>query len=109
MHFLSSVQKAFERALKSRSSEHFCVRCFCCASPQEKKVDFAHLVFLFLRIWFFRLYIVDFSGKNRITDNYHYYGDPAHFNEYVASEVMRIAYETDSIKQKHMLDSLFYR
>jgi hypothetical protein len=69
-------------------------------SPEDKE---------FLLQLFGDQHIVDFSGKNRITDNYHYYGDPAHFNEYVASEVMRIAYETDSIKQKHMLDSLFYR
>lgn len=51
--------------------------------------------------------IVDFSGKNRITNDYHYYSDPAHFNEYIASELMRISYECDSIKQQHMLDSLY--
>ncbi len=53
--------------------------------------------------------LMDFSGKNRITDNYHYYSDPAHFNEYIANELMRIAYEPDSKKQKMMLDSLYYR
>lgn len=56
----------------------------------------------------FGKHIVDFSGKNRITDDYHYYGDPSHFNEYVASEVMRIVYEKDSVRQKQMLDSLYY-
>ena len=54
-------------------------------------------------------HVVDFSGKNRITDDYHYYSDPSHFNEFIASEVMRIAYENDSIKQKQMLDSLYYK
>ena len=39
--------------------------------------------------------IADFSGKNRIT------------NDYIASELMRISYECDSIKQQHMLDSLY--
>ena len=53
--------------------------------------------------------LVDFSGKNRITDDYHHYYDPSHFNEYVASEVMRIAYELDSLRQQQMLDSLYYR
>ena len=52
--------------------------------------------------------MVDFSGKNRITDDYHHYYDPSHFNEYTASEVMRIAYEPDSIKKQYMLDSLYY-
>ncbi len=50
--------------------------------------------------------LVDFSGRNRITEDYHNYYDPSHFNEYVASEVMRIAYEQDSVKQRLMLDSL---
>lgn len=54
-------------------------------------------------------HVIDFSGKNRITDDYHYYSDPSHFNEYVASEIMRIVYEKDSIKHRHMLDSLYYR
>lgn len=53
--------------------------------------------------------VVDFSGKNRITDDYHYYSDPSHFNEYIASEILRIAYEQDSVKHKQLLDSLFYR
>lgn len=52
--------------------------------------------------------VVDFSGKNRITNDYHYYYDPSHFNEYVASEIMRIAYESDSLKQQYMVDSLYY-
>ena len=51
--------------------------------------------------------IVDFSGKNSITDDYHHYYDPSHFNEYAASEIMRIAYEPDSAKQQYLLDSLY--
>jgi hypothetical protein len=54
-------------------------------------------------------HVIDFSGKNRITDDYHYYSDPAHFNEYIASEIMRIIYESDPLKQQQMLDSLYYR
>ena len=53
--------------------------------------------------------VVDFTGKNRITDDYHYYRDPGHFNEYVASEVMCIAYEQDSCRRQRMLDSLYYK
>lgn len=53
--------------------------------------------------------LIDFTGKNRITDNYHYYSDPAHFNEYIANELMRIVYEQDPLKQQQVLDSLYYR
>ena len=53
--------------------------------------------------------MIDFSGKNCITDDYHHYYDPSHFNEYIASEVMRIAYESDSVKQQNLLDSLYYK
>ena len=52
--------------------------------------------------------VVDFSGKNRITEDFHYYSDPSHFNEYVASELMRIAYESDYFKQQHLLDSIYF-
>lgn len=54
-------------------------------------------------------HVIDFSGKNRITDDYHYYSDPSHFNEYVASEIMRITYESNPLKQQELLDSLYYR
>lgn len=53
--------------------------------------------------------VIDFSGKNRITDDYHYYSDPSHFNEYIASEIMRITYESNPLKQQELLDSLYYR
>lgn len=53
--------------------------------------------------------VIDFSGKNHITDDYHYYSDPSHFNEYIASELMKIAYEQDAAKQQYSLDSLYYR
>ena len=62
-----------------------------------------------LLIQLFGDHLIDFSGKNKITDDYHYYSDPAHFNEYIASEIMRITYESNPLKQKEMLDSLYYR
>ena len=51
--------------------------------------------------------VIDFSGKNRITEDYHNYIDHAHFTGYVASELMRIAYEKNHTKQIMMLDSLY--
>ena len=36
---------------------------------RKKKVDFAHLVFLFLRIWFFRLYIYHANLVNKLVEN----------------------------------------
>lgn len=51
--------------------------------------------------------LVDFSGKNRMTENFHYYCDPSHFNEYTASEVMRIAYTIDKQQKQLLLDSLY--
>lgn len=77
-------------------------------NPMYDQVYFAQEDMAFLRD-LFGDNLIDFSGKNRITDDYHYYCDPSHFNEYVASEVMLITYESDSIKQKMMLDSLFYK
>ena len=53
--------------------------------------------------------IIDFSGKNIFTDDYHYYSDPSHFNTYVSNEMLRIAYEPDSVMQQKLLDSLYYR
>lgn len=77
-------------------------------NPMYDQVNFASGDIAFLRD-LFGDNMIDFSGKNRITDDYHYYIDLGHFNEYIASELMRIAYEPDSVKQQVMLDSLFYR
>ena len=76
-------------------------------NPMYNQVYFAPEDIAYLRD-LFGDNLIDFSGKNRITDDYHYYSDPAHFNEYIASELMRIAYEPDSAKQQYQLDSLYY-
>lgn len=36
--------------------------------------------------------LIDFSGKNEYTEDYHYFTDLHHFNLYVANEMLRIAY-----------------
>ena len=51
--------------------------------------------------------LVDFSGKNIFTDDYHYYSDPNHFNTYVANEMLRIAYTDDLQERQHLLDSIY--
>lgn len=77
-------------------------------NPMYDQVSFAPEDIAFLRDMF-GVNLIDFSGKNRITDNYHYYSDPAHFNEYIANKLMRIAYNPDPLRKQQMLDLLFYR
>ena len=65
--------------------------------------DMAYLMDLFGE------HLVNFSGKNIFTDDYHYYSDPSHFNTYVSNEMLRIAYEPDPAVQQNLLDSLYHR
>lgn len=49
----------------------------------------------------------DFSGINIFTYDYRNYGDLAHFKAYVATEIMKIMYEQDSLLKKTMKDSIY--
>jgi len=49
----------------------------------------------------------DFSGHNLLTEDYHNYYENSHYRPIVANKIMSIVYNTDSIKQKMQLDSLF--
>lgn len=51
--------------------------------------------------------VYDFSGKNRITDDYHNYYEASHYRPHVAAEIMRIIYEKDQVYQSFLLDSIF--
>ena len=52
--------------------------------------------------------LVDFSGKNVWTEDFHYWSDPSHFNAYVSNEMLRVAYENDLTERKRMLDSIYF-
>ena len=51
--------------------------------------------------------LIDMSGINIITEDYHNYSDPYHYTSYIANEIMKIAYEKDKRRQRYMLDSLY--
>lgn len=51
-------------------------------------------------------YMVDFSGRNIWTEDYHYYSDPSHFNTYISNEMLRIAYMDDLTERQSRLDSI---
>lgn len=49
----------------------------------------------------------DFSGINTFTYDYRNYGDLTHFKAYVATEIMKIMYEQDSLLKKAKKDSIY--
>lgn len=51
--------------------------------------------------------IYNFTGENIWNSDYHNYNDPAHFSDRVASKIMQIIYEPDSVRQQQMLDSIY--
>lgn len=70
----------------------------------QKRLDDTDMVFL---KELFGDHLVDFSGKNIFTEDYHYYSDDVHFNTYVSCEMLRIAYTEDIEQRQHLLDSLY--
>lgn len=54
-------------------------------------------------------HLFDFSGKNVFTDDYHNYMETVHFTPRVAEKIMNVVYDSDSIHQQFLMDSIFYR
>lgn len=50
--------------------------------------------------------VFDFSGKNRITDDYHNYYENSHYRPNIAAMIMNLIYMRDIGKRTEMMDSL---
>lgn len=53
-------------------------------------------------------HLFDFSGRNRITEDYHNYVDPVHYKSQIANQIMRIIYTEDAQARKASIDSIYH-
>lgn len=51
--------------------------------------------------------IFNFSGKNRITEDYRNYYEQSHYRQKVASQILQIIYEKDTHNQQLLMDSIY--